>query len=264
MNPTLEVIQNRRSVRKYAETPITPEEKDAILNAAMRAPTAGNMMLYTIIEVEDQHLKDRLAVSCDNQPFIASAPYVLQFVADYQRWMDLFRYSGAESKCAEKNLSPRLPEEGDLLLACCDALIAAQTAVIAAESMGIGSCYIGDILENCETHREIFDLPQYTLPITLICFGRPAASREEVRLTRRFERKFIVHQDRYARAEDADFAEMFKSTSEWQFPTLSLEEGAKEFARNMYTRKFVSEFSVEMSRSVKKWIEIWTAKNLAN
>lgn len=263
MNPTLEVIQNRRSVRKYADTPITREEKDAILNAAMRAPTAGNMMLYTIIEVEDQQLKDRLAVSCDNQPFIASAPYVLLFAADYQRWMDLFRYSGAESKCAEKNLVPRMPGEGDLLLACCDALIAAQTAVIAAEAMGIGSCYIGDILENCEIHQEMFELPQYTLPITLICFGRPAASREEMRLTRRFERKFIVHQDRYEKVTDADFGEMMKGTSERQFPSLSLEEGAKEFARNMYTRKFVSEFSAEMNRSVKKWIEIWNGNKPA-
>ena len=227
----------------------------------MRAPTAGNMMLYTIIEVEEQRLKDRLAVSCDNQPFIASAPYVLLFAADYQRWMDLFSYSGAESRCAEANLTPRLPEEGDLLLACCDTLIAAQTAVIAAESMGIGSCYIGDILENCETHREMFNLPQYTLPVTLICFGRPAATRDEVRLTKRFERKFIVHQNSYERVADADFGEMMKFNSERQFPTLSLEDGAKEVALAMYNRKFVSEFSVEMSRSVKKWIDIWTGKS---
>jgi len=116
MNPTLSVIHNRKSVRKYADTPLTREEKDAILNATMRAPTAGNMMLYSIIEVEDQELKDTLAVSCDNQPFIASAPYVLLFVADYQRWMDLFHYSGAEAKCLEKNVSLRQPQEG---VTCC-------------------------------------------------------------------------------------------------------------------------------------------------
>ena len=73
MNDTLKVIQQRRSTRKYANTPVSSEEKEAILQAAMRAPTAGNMMLYTIIEVEDQTLKDRLAVTCDNQPFIAKA-----------------------------------------------------------------------------------------------------------------------------------------------------------------------------------------------
>ena len=117
MNDTLKVIQQRRSTRKYANTPVTSEEKEAILQAAMRAPTAGNMMLYTIIEVEDQTLKDRLAVTCDNQPFIAKAPYVLLFAADYQRWMDTFNWSGAPDACKEKGLQPRTPQEGDLLLA---------------------------------------------------------------------------------------------------------------------------------------------------
>ena len=60
-----------------------------------------------------------------------------------------------------------------LFLACCDALIAAQTAVIAAESLGIGTCYIGDIMENYEEHEELFGLPKYVFPIRLICFGYP-------------------------------------------------------------------------------------------
>jgi len=99
MNETLDVIFQRRSTRKYAPTPIAREEKDLILQAAMRAPTAGNMMLYSIIEVENQELKDRLAVTCDHQPFIASAPYVLLFLADYQRWVNLFEWSGASQNC---------------------------------------------------------------------------------------------------------------------------------------------------------------------
>ncbi|MEX1329519.1 MAG: nitroreductase family protein [Desulfobacterales bacterium] len=58
-----------------------------------------------------------------------------------------------------------------LLLVCCDALIAAQTAVIAAESLGVGSCYIGEIMENYEEHKELFGLPKYVFLISLICFG---------------------------------------------------------------------------------------------
>lgn len=260
MNSTLQILQNRRSIRRFAETPLSEEEKSAILSSAMRAPTAGNMMLYSIIEVENQALKDQLAVSCDNQPFIAEAPYVLLFVADYQRWMDLFAFSRAENLCAEKGLEPRLPQEGDLLLACCDALIAAQTAVIAAESMGIGSCYIGDILENCQTHRAMFNLPRYTLPISLICFGRPKSSSESVRLTSRFEREFIVHKDSYIRTAQSDLPRWIRPASERQLPDLPLEEAAKTVAQKMYLRKFVSEFSAEMSRSVKEWIEIWTGE----
>lgn len=256
MNETLNVILNRRSTRKYADTPITREEKDTLLQAAMRAPTAGNMMLYSIIEVEDQALKDRLAVTCDNQPFIASAPYVLLFLADYQRWMDLFNWSGAPEACAEKGLQPRLPGEGDLMLACCDALIAAQTAVIAAESMGIGSCYIGDIMENFEAHREMFALPRYTFPICLLVFGRPYAARENPRLVKRFDRDFIVHRDRYKPVDPADYPQLMRDAAA-QFPH-DAGDATKAYVKALYNRKFVSGFSVEMTRSVKKWMAIWS------
>lgn len=255
MNDTLTTILNRRSTRKYADTPITREDKDILLQATMRAPTAGNMMLYSIIQVEDQALKDRLAVTCDNQPFIASAPYVLLFAADYQRWMDLFEWSGAPQACLEKGLSPRLPGEGDLMLACCDALIAAQTAVIAAESMGIGSCYIGDIMENCEMHREMFNLPRYTFPICLLVFGRPFAARENPRLVKRFDREFIVHQDRYSAVDPADYTVLMRDAAA-QFPH-DAGDATTAYVQALYNRKFVSDFSIEMTRSVKKWIEIW-------
>ncbi len=67
MNPTLDVIAGRRSLRAYVDERLSEDEKDAILTVAFRAPTAGNMMLYPIEEVEDQAIKYRLAVSCDNQ-----------------------------------------------------------------------------------------------------------------------------------------------------------------------------------------------------
>jgi FMN reductase (NADPH)/FMN reductase [NAD(P)H] len=260
MNETLDLIQKRRSTRNYADTPVTREEKDAILQAAMRSPTAGNMMLYSIIEVEDQALKNRLAVTCDSQPFISKAPYVLLFVADYQRWNDLFELSGAPQACIEKGLTPRTPQEGDLLLACCDTLIAAQTAVIAAESLGIGSCYIGDILENAEQHREMFALPRFTMPVTLVCFGYPAGVREESHTTKRFERKFIVHRDGYQHFQEPELLRLLDTYPAGQFTNLEPDERNKAIARAMYNRKFVSDFSVEMTRSVRQWLKTWTGE----
>ena len=100
VNPTLELMDARCSTRVYDPTPLTAEEKQAILHAAMRAPTAGNLMLYSIIEIEDQALKDTLARTCDDQPFIARAPWVLVFVADYQKWIDLFAVSGVDELAA--------------------------------------------------------------------------------------------------------------------------------------------------------------------
>ena len=94
MNPTIELMNARSSTRAYDPAPLSDEEKQTILHTTMRAPTAGNLMLYSIIEIEDQALKDRLAVTCDDQPFIAKAPWVLVFVADYQKWIDLFARLG--------------------------------------------------------------------------------------------------------------------------------------------------------------------------
>ena len=150
MNQVIEVLMKRRSVRAYQKKEIGADIKAEILKATLRAPTAGNMMLYSIVEVTDQKIKDRLAITCDDQPFIARAPMVWLFVADYQRWFDYFIESGVEDLCQAKKVPMRKPEEGDLFLACCDALIAAQNAVIAAESCSMKS------IKNCSTCLNTF------------------------------------------------------------------------------------------------------------
>jgi len=227
VNPTIELMNARCSTRAYDPTPLTEEEKRAILETTMRAPTAGNLMLYSIIEIEDQALKDKLAVTCDDQPFIARAPLVLVFVADYQKWIDLFAVSVVDET----------PGVGDLLLACSDALIAAQNAVIAAESLGIGSCYIGDILEQAETHAELLGLPNHTLPIAMLCFGRPATAKH---ITPRYT-KHVVHKNAYRRLGDEELRAV----------------AADLHPRDVYRRKFAADFTLEMNRSVERWIERW-------
>lgn len=256
MNPTLQVLQARRSIRRYDPTPLTQAEKDAILEAAMRAPTAGAQMLYSIIEIEDQALKDQLVDTCDHQPFIATAPYLLLFVADYQRWMDLFEAAGCEARAAELSIQPRRPSEGDLMLAMMDALIAAQTAVIAAASMGIGSCYIGDILENWEQHQEMFALPRFTFPAALLCFGRPSAPPEG-RQTPRFDRKFIVHQNAYRQFSAEELDELYLPFNRRSFEAHDFPNGGKNVIQSIYIRKFTAEFSVEMNRSVHEILKNW-------
>jgi nitroreductase len=257
MNSTLDLLMKRRSVRSYAEKGVAEDEKRAILQAAMRAPTAGNMMLYTILEVADQALKNRLAETCDDQPFIAKAPLVLLFLADYQRWYDYYRCAGVPDLCDQMGLEMRKPSEGDLLLSVCDTLIAAQSAVLAAEALGIGSCYIGDILEEYEIHQQLFDLPPYVLPVTLICFGYPTAEASERALTPRFDAQFIVHKDRYRRLNPAELEEMMRPRNEQMNAAGKRRDGLTNIAQFNYLRKFSAEFSLEMSRSVRKMIETW-------
>lgn len=256
MNPVMDVLLKRKSVRAYEEHEIETNVRAEILRATLRAPTAGNLMLYSIVDVTDQRIKDRLAVTCDNQPFIARAPMVWLFLADYQRWHDYFIASGVEEMCAKKSISMRKPAEGDLFLACCDALIAAQNAVIAAESFGIGSCYIGDIMEQYEVHKELFNLPQYTFPICLLVFGYPTGQQLEREYTTRFDEKFIVFENQYRKLDNNEFDEMY-AEREKQMPRGKSMQGIANYGQATYLRKFSADFTVEMTRSVRLILKEW-------
>ena len=139
MNTVLNQLHTRKSVRVFEEREIPADVKRAVLEAAVQAPSAGNMALYTILDITDPEMKQKLSVSCDNQPFIATAPLVLVFCADYKRWFDVFKTVDLQEEL-------RMPGEGDFLLAIEDTVIAAHAAVTAADALGYGSCYIGDIL----------------------------------------------------------------------------------------------------------------------
>jgi nitroreductase len=251
MSDILEILLKRKSIRAYEDKEIPLEIKEQLLHATLRAPTAGNLMLYSIVDITDQHIKDTLAKTCDDQPFIAKAPLVWLFLADYQRWFDYFIASGVEQLCAEQHVPMRRPQEGDLFLACCDALIAAQNAVIAAETLGLGSCYIGDIMEQYEIHKKLFNLPKYAFPITLLCFGYPTQQQKDRTQTSRFKEKFIVYENQYRRLEKPDFNEMF---GEWQS---RMPKGYENPGQVSYMRKFTAEFSLELNRSVRAILEEW-------
>ena len=257
MNPVIETILDRKSMRAYEKKAIAPEVHAELLRATLRAPTAGNLMLYTIIEVSDQHIKNKLVKSCDNQPFIARAPLVWLFLADYQRWFDYFVACGVEQLCEQQNTHMRRPQEGDLFLACCDAIIAAQTAVIAAESLGLGSCYIGDIMENYEVQRDLFDLPKYVFPICLVCFGYPTPQQIARKPTSRFQEKFILFENQYKRLSGEDFEEMFHETHAQTFHGRDEILGARNVGQLVYNRKFDAGFTKEMSRSVRAILKVW-------
>lgn len=255
MNETINLLNNRKSLRVYSDQPVTRENIDTIIQGAMRAPTAGNMMLYTILEVSRQEDKDRLVETCDHQPFIGKAPLVLVFLADMQRWEDYYKASNVPEFCKTKGKTFVTSQESDLMLACCDALIAAQQAVVVAESIGIGSCYIGDIMENIEIHRKMFNLPNRVFPVTMLCFGYFKDSYLTQTPRPRFDQKFIHFKDQYQRISQEGFKEMFEHL-EGDSNTRFL-ENAENFAQHHYLKKTGADFSEEMRRSVKIALKDW-------
>lgn len=258
-NPTLEVIRNRTSLRVFSEQEITKEEEDTIIESAMLAPTAGNQMLYSMIVVRDEERKRALAYSCDDQMFIGKAPLVIVFVADQHRWFEYFQQNDVKEFCLEHGRSFLAPQESDLLLAIEDAMVAAQNSVIAAESLGIGSCYIGDIIEEAEFIRELLHLPQYTMPIGLVVYGHYPKNHKKV-FRKRFDRKYIVFEDVYKQLSTQDYKDMFKERETIYRPENTF--GAENFAQQFYARKTGADFSKEMARSVRVWLKQWDGRML--
>ena len=243
MNDVIKQLHERKSVRVFTEREISIEARNSILNAAFQAPTAGNQQLYTILDITDEALKKRLSETCDNQPFIAEAKMVLIFCADCQKWYDAF---------ADVHCSPRKPGVGDLMLAVSDANIAAQNAVVAAHSLGIGSCYIGDIMENCEMHRDLLKLPDYVFPAAMLVFGYPTEQQQNRPKPERADMKHVVHENGYRHMDVKELRELFAKRCD--------SRPYEEYMQAFCNRKYNSDFSVEMTRSVQAYIEKFLKK----
>ena len=236
MNETVKGLLERKSVRIFTDEPVSAEVKAQLFACAAAAPTAGNQQLYTILDVTDQSLKDTLAVTCDNQPFIAKAPVVLIICADGNKWYQGFQRFGCD---------PRKPGAGDLMLAVCDAMIAAQNMVTAAHSLGLGSCYIGDIMEQCEKHRELFNLPRYVFPVAMLVMGYPTQQQKDRQKPERQPMSMVVRENTYTSFSDEELARLLEPAAG---------QSVKERFRAFCTRKYNSDFSREMTRSVEKYL----------
>ena len=236
MNLIIQSLHARKSVRVFTGEPVTAEEKAAILESAFQAPTAGNQQLYTILDITDQAVKEKLAILCDNQPFIAQAHMVLVFLADCKKWHDAFELGGC---------TPRKPGLGDLLLAVSDANIAAQNAVVAAESLGIGSCYIGDVMERHDDMCALLKLPKYVFPAAMLVFGRPTQQQKDRPKPERCAPEHIIHENAYRSMDAAELEAMLAKNAGLR--------PYSEWLTAFCDRKYNSDFSREMTRSVTQY-----------
>jgi nitroreductase len=146
----MEAIKERRSIRRFKETPVGKEIIDELLSLAQMAPSAGNLQSRDFIVVTDKITKQRLAAAALYQSFIEQAPVVIVFVANLER------------------ASHKYGSRGELY-AIQDATASVMTLLIAAQSMGIGSCWVGafDDFAVCE----ILGIPYSTKPVAIVPIG---------------------------------------------------------------------------------------------
>lgn len=242
---TIDLMKQRTSIRKFNEKSIEASHMQDILDAAIQAPTAGNMMMYSIIKIKDKSTLEKLSVSCDNQPFIKTADTALIFVVDLYKWHRYFMLNGVKEYAERTGRTYNGPTIADAVLGINDAFCAAENAVIAAEAHGIGSCYIGDIMEQFEYHRELLNLPEYVFPAGMLVFGhydKPLKPRN------RFDQAYVVFDESYRPLDEMEIKSMFSKQDERFNPDISPE--IENFAQQFYNRKIGSDFFKEMNRSL--------------
>ena len=254
MNETVELIESRFSVRVFEKAPVPEETVRKLKELTLRAPSAGNMLLYTVLEVKDQGKKEKLARLCDNQIMIAHAPLVWLFLADNSKWERYFDLSCSDKKTGTAR---RKAGFGDLHLTMQDAIIAAENCAIAAQALGLGSCFIGDVIENGEEMAELFSLPKRAVPACLLIMGKPAQKKRKEDLTPRpsaessvfmtdtYHEQTLEELDRQYEGHKAYFGRMRR------IPKGNLENTADYY----YSRKYTAAFMDEMNRSLEFYLK---------
>ena len=168
-NAALDLLLSHRSVRHYTADPLPPGALAAALAAAQSASTSSNLQLWSVIAVEDGLAKQRLSVHAANQAHVAKAPLLLVWLADLARLRRLGEASGAATD--------GLDYFEAFLLAATDAALAAQNALVAFESLGLGGCYIGGMRNNAPAVAAELGLPDQVFALFGMTVGVPDPAR---------------------------------------------------------------------------------------
>ncbi len=185
MNPTIELIHRHGSTRRYKSNPVSATVIETIVSAGQRASTSSNLQTYSVISVTEAAKRERLAELCNNQQHITEAPLFLTFCADLAR-MD--RISQLRGYTQVANYTE------NFLIAAIDAAIVAQNSALAAQSLGMGICYIGAIRNKPREVIELLGLPKLVFPITGMTVGYTV---EQPRLRPRLPLREILHHEQY-------------------------------------------------------------------
>lgn len=182
---TIETLLDRRSVRSFTDEPVGDAQLDAVLAAALRAPTSSNIQAYSVIAVRNSETKRQLSVPAGNQKHVADCPVFLAFCADLTRMEAALGTHGHD--LADNNL-----EMG--LVSSVDAALVGMAAYVAADSLGLKGVMIGGMRNDPEAVAGILGLPKRVYVVFGMCLGYPAAAPQQ---KPRMPVAGMVHRERY-------------------------------------------------------------------
>ncbi len=169
MNATVELLLSHRSIRKFENRVVPEDVLQTLVKCGQAAATSSNVQAVTAIHVTQADTREQLSFLAGGQPYVATAGAFLVYCADLRRSMNACESQGGE-------FSPGMMEH--FLIASIDVGIAAQNTVVAAESMGLGICYIGGLRNKPSEVASLLKLPEQVYPVFGLCLGYPAQNPE--------------------------------------------------------------------------------------
>jgi nitroreductase len=185
MNPVLGLLKNHRSIRRFSEQKISPELLNELLRAGQAAATSSFIQATSVIRVSKPLLRQEFVDLSGGQKYINSAAEFLVFCADLHR---------NEARVAKLGANAEFDWTEQFLTASLDVALFAQNVVVAAESEGLGICYIGGIRNDPQRVSDLLELPQLVYPVFGLCLGYP---EQDPVLKPRLPLSSVLHQDRY-------------------------------------------------------------------
>lgn len=188
INETIENLMLHRSVRAFTDQPLAAGTLELLIAAAQSASTSSNLQTWSVVAVEDPARKQRLSDLAGKQAFINSAPLFLVWIADLARLQTLGEQHGKPYSS--------LDYFEMMLVATIDSALAAQNAAIAAESLGLGTVYIGAIRNNIEAVAKELGLPTRSFATFGMCIGHPDPAQLSA-IKPRLPQASVLHREQY-------------------------------------------------------------------
>jgi len=197
-------LLKRRSIRRYADSDVSDELLNRLMNEAARTQTMGNLQLYSVVVTRSQEMKERLAPAHFNQPMVTQAPVVLTICADFNR-------TSQWARC--RNAEPGYDNFLSYQNAAIDALLYTQTLCNLMDEEGLGYCYLGTTVYMPQQIIDTLHLPRLVMPVATLTVGWPA---EEPPLSDRLPMESFVHHETYKDyiPEDIDTYYIYKEQLE--------------------------------------------------
>ncbi|WP_370862004.1 nitroreductase family protein [Parabacteroides faecis] len=238
-------LKNRRTIRKYTEQDIPGQLLNELLEVAARAPNTGNMQLYSVVVTRDKANKEKLSPAHFNQPMIRTAPVVLTFCADANRFV-----KWAEQRKAEAGFD----NLQTFIASTIDAMLFAQAFCDAAEEKGLGICYLGTTAYNADKIIEALSLPRLVVPIVTVTVGYPALPLPEQ--VERLPLAAVVHKETYVDYTPESIDELYGEKEALEVNKQFVKENNKEtlaqvFTDVRYTKKNNEYFSEVLLKVLK-------------